>query len=231
MANLTASSTDPSVTWADTDGIIDWQMISGSGPLTLKSKSGGSYEDKFQWRHANTNRSFQNLDIETSEPTLLFNDTGGATYDARIRVNGGTMYFEENGTGSWVTNFQIDSDFAMANQGMVSGSTDRTQAMAWRLFTGALGGTSPKTIVVTHNSTKRLIQGATVMVTTSTADDTDATYRLYDYRSSALANGWFYVDIERGTAGGDDLVKIYFDTTTYGSTARYKIVAFYLPDV
>lgn len=234
MADLTASGATPAVIWDDTDvAAIDWKMISGSGPIVLQSRLGaGAYGDVFEWSHStsDTNKSYRDFAIITSEPTLTFDDSDGATYDYRIRANTGVIYFEENGTGSWVTNFKIDSDYAFALNGMVSGTNNRNDALQWRLFTGALGAASPCVVDVT-NGTERKIIGATVMVTTATSDDVDATYGLYDYRTAAAGSGGFYVKIERGTAGGADEVKIYFDPADFDDASRYKIVAFYSPTI
>lgn len=235
MANLTASSTNPTVTWDDTDtgvAVVDWRMISGSGPMKLEGNlNGGSYEEVFEWRQnsSESNKSLRDLDIATSQPTLLFDDTDSPTGDTRIRVNSGNMYFEENGSGSWATNMQIDSDYVFANNGIVAGTTNRNHALQWQLFTGAMGSSSPLTVDVTLGSSPQSIQGAIVMITTATNDDADAVYRLYDYRTSQDTSTEFHVDIERGNASNQDTVKIYFDTDDYGSNARYKILAFYSP--
>lgn len=121
MADLTASSSNPTVLFHDTDlvPVEDWRFIAGSGtgnPLRLE-KLAMSWLECARWT-LSEHRLGVDLVIDKSDPTLTF-DTGGS-HDYHLLSSGSALSVEEDTTeiasfanaGTWLkTEGNIDLHF------------------------------------------------------------------------------------------------------------------------
>ena len=178
------------------------------------------------------------LELDMTAPLIVFDPGTGGNFE--MQANNNDFRIKTYAKGSAEDVLWVDAKSTTAlndvyiNDALAVGqSASSSDAIVWRTFTGSLDYTTNTiTVDVTLDSTQRIIVGAIVMLTTATADDMDATYDLYDYRSGAQSQN-FFVNIQRGNGSSQDTVVITYDTTNYAPNSstegRYKILAFYAP--
>lgn len=222
MADVYATSTNPTVFFQTVPGPTDWWRIYGnsSTDIRLERWFASSWHIKFEWTTTEVT-SYSNFTIEASSPTLTFHNTAGGN-DYTLSSDTSAFYLKRSTT----TIAEADSNYFYANNGLGAGTNNILHAIQWRRYAGTLPA-SGSAITLTGFAGKVL--GAIVMLTEGDSDQDDSTYQLYDLLdSSSPGNRDFHVKIGRNPSSADTLTIVYGAAYTSG-TSLYKALVFFAP--
>ena len=246
MANLTASGSAPTVTWADVGD--DNLRIRADGDVLTVAVEQPSWQSLFEWRTSES-VSTRSLELELAAPKIDFTETTSDALSAAIEGDDGIANFTLGTGGAKFLQLQyVDADdraYVYGPQGISAGhgATDGTantigvkhfdlglnaNPYTWDVFDEP---PSPDPIDIMND-----LVGVIVMVSnrSSPAPPLPITYQVLDARSAAAAK-YFYLEAKRADGGeaspvtspkGDQFI-ITRDVGQYPNGSRLLAICFY----
>ena len=227
MADLTASSTEPTVLFNDTSGIgVDWRLrVDPNDEMHLQryQSAGALWQDRFVV--TNTEAT-----LSGGAPTLVFSDTTTSAADFRFTADGNLLRAQvDDGTG-YKSGLEVDSTGNCYHaKGITAGHDYASGAGADQLFRlKRYSGTASGSGTITQglgSEMKNKVLGVMFMMSKSTADP--YSYDVFDFRSAA-ANG-FYVSVTRSAT--EDTATVVYDNSGsgYPGGSTWYMICFFQP--
>lgn len=224
MADLVASSANPTVTFNDTSVDV-WRLRESSGQLGVARKTGMLWYSKFKF-DITEHESLINFKvsgdctIESTTPLLKFVDATASAKDFNIKVESDILNIEEDGGN---TVLQCDDTDVYAPGSVAAGhtATGTHHGIRWSRHRVQIPATSPLTITLEFSN---CIGGSVLME----YEEEQVKYcDMVSYEDTQESTDRFHVKVTRGNSQA----KVYFNTGRYTNPGYYcYAVFFYAPD-